>query len=282
MWDYFIGILIFLSAYKHLNLFLIKRRLRRKEKMQIMQGAEPFFLQGGKTGVLLIHGFTATPHEMKELGKYLHKRGMTVYAPLLSGHGTVPERLVAVKGESWINDTKKALAVLEGTCTKIFIIGNSFGGNLALLAGYQHKKVKALVVLATPFLFKHERVRHPILLLMKQVKLFKRKRYPKKVKEAYQKVKRISYDQIPLYGLLQVLHVVKKSRDLLPSVTKPILLMQSTDDNVISEESVDYVIKRLGSRIKKVIYIPNSIHVFITDKKRMIAFKQILAFLRKI
>ena len=31
-----------------------------------------FFLQGGSMGVLLIHGFTGAPTEMRLLGDYLH------------------------------------------------------------------------------------------------------------------------------------------------------------------------------------------------------------------
>ena len=37
----------------------------------IMEGAEPFFLPGGRTGVLLIHGFTGLPAELLLMGKYL-------------------------------------------------------------------------------------------------------------------------------------------------------------------------------------------------------------------
>ena len=49
----------------------------------------PFLLEGGRVGVLLIHGFTGSPPEMRLIGEYLHQRGFTVAAPLLPGHGTV-------------------------------------------------------------------------------------------------------------------------------------------------------------------------------------------------
>ncbi len=41
--------------------------------------------------MLLIHGFTGSPPEMRLVGEYLHRRGLTVYAPLLPGHGTTVE-----------------------------------------------------------------------------------------------------------------------------------------------------------------------------------------------
>ena len=43
----------------------------------------PFFLPGGPTGVLLIHGFTGSPPEMRLVGNYLNQRGCTVSGPLL-------------------------------------------------------------------------------------------------------------------------------------------------------------------------------------------------------
>lgn len=44
----------------------------------ILPGAEPFFMPGGKRGVLLVHGFTGLPAELLLMGHYLHERGFTV------------------------------------------------------------------------------------------------------------------------------------------------------------------------------------------------------------
>ena len=40
-----------------------------------------FLLPGGPTGILLLHGFTATTVEMRYLAEELHRRGYTVSAP---------------------------------------------------------------------------------------------------------------------------------------------------------------------------------------------------------
>ena len=56
--------------------------------MQIKQGAEEFFLPGTNGGaVLLIHGYTGTPAEMRPLGDYLQQLGYTVLGVRLAGHG---------------------------------------------------------------------------------------------------------------------------------------------------------------------------------------------------
>ena len=50
--------------------------------------AEPFFLPGGKTGCLVVHGFTGTPLEMRGLGDFLHQQGHTILGVRLAGHAT--------------------------------------------------------------------------------------------------------------------------------------------------------------------------------------------------
>ena len=50
--------------------------------------AKEFYFKGNNTGVLLIHGFTGTPYEMRFLGEFLRDKGCTVRGILLKGHGT--------------------------------------------------------------------------------------------------------------------------------------------------------------------------------------------------
>ncbi len=47
---------------------------------------DSFFWQGGATGILLIHGFTATTAQVRLLANFLQARNYTVAAPLLPGH----------------------------------------------------------------------------------------------------------------------------------------------------------------------------------------------------
>ena len=54
----------------------------------VRKGAEPFFYPGNETGCLLIHGFTASPQEMRGLGVHLAEQGYSVLGIRLFGHGT--------------------------------------------------------------------------------------------------------------------------------------------------------------------------------------------------
>ena len=61
----------------------------------------PFFLAGGPVGVLLMHGFTGSPPEMRRLGDSLYGEGLTVSAPLLPGHGTTTDECNSVRWQQW-------------------------------------------------------------------------------------------------------------------------------------------------------------------------------------
>ena len=61
--------------------------------MKTIDYKQSYFFSGNETGCLLIHGFTSTPAELRELGELLHKVGYTVLGVRLSGHGTTVEDL---------------------------------------------------------------------------------------------------------------------------------------------------------------------------------------------
>ena len=99
----------------------------------IMEGAEPFFLPGGSTGVLLVHGFTGLPAELSMMGEYLQQRGCTVLGVRLAGHGTTVEDMSRMTAEDWLDSVRDGYAMLRGSCERIVVAGHSMGGLLALL-----------------------------------------------------------------------------------------------------------------------------------------------------
>lgn len=52
---------------------------------------EPFFFEEGPRAVLLLHGFTGNSSDVRQLGRYLQKKGYTCYAPHYEGHGVPPK-----------------------------------------------------------------------------------------------------------------------------------------------------------------------------------------------
>ena len=69
--------------------------------------AEPFLFPRGPVGVLLIHGFTGTPKEMRWMGEYLANQGFTTLGIRLVGHATDPQDMLRVRWRDWASDVMR-------------------------------------------------------------------------------------------------------------------------------------------------------------------------------
>src|SRR5206468_3671042 len=66
-----------------------------------------FTLAGGNKGVLLIHGLTGAPAEVRFLAKRLNRQGFTVHAPNLVGHASEDE-LLSTPWRDWYAGVRAA------------------------------------------------------------------------------------------------------------------------------------------------------------------------------
>lgn len=104
----------------------------------------PFFLPGGKAGVLLVHGFLSAPGEMRGLGRHLSQTGMTVRAIRLRGHGRTAQELAGVPWQAWVEDVQRGLDGLRTECREVSLAGLSLGAALALYVA-AHEPVERVV-----------------------------------------------------------------------------------------------------------------------------------------
>jgi carboxylesterase len=111
-----------------------------------MPGAEPFLYKAGEVGCLMLHGFTSTPFEMRGLGQYLAERGITAGAPLLAGHGTVPEDLQDTTWRDWYESVETALDIMLAQCKRVFLAGLSLGGAARRAASGRRRSVPSRLI----------------------------------------------------------------------------------------------------------------------------------------
>ncbi|QPF75594.1 alpha/beta fold hydrolase [Roseateles sp. DAIF2] len=91
-----------------------------------------YLLQGGRQGVLLIHGLTGTPAEMRFVAKGLHARGFTVHGMQLAGHCGDEADLLASGWRDWSASVEQAALALSAQVDQLFVAGLSMGAVLAL------------------------------------------------------------------------------------------------------------------------------------------------------
>ncbi|MDO8525609.1 MAG: alpha/beta fold hydrolase, partial [Candidatus Omnitrophota bacterium] len=119
------------------------------------KGGGLFFKGDNGAAVILIHGLTGTPNEMKYLAAYLNKMGYTVIVPKLANHG---ESIWVLKNTTWQEiyaSIREALVTgeMRGFTGPIFASGLSMGALFALLLADEFKERIAGVSCLAPTLF---------------------------------------------------------------------------------------------------------------------------------
>jgi carboxylesterase len=201
---------------------------------------------------------------MRLVGDYLHKRGYTVFAPLLHGHGTSVEELNESKWTDWVDCAADALAELRARCERVFVGGLSMGSLLAIyLAG--HNALPG-AILYSPAVKVANRLIHlaPILKYLVPKKP-KSKKSDLTDPEAEQR--KWSYDAFPSFAAHELLKLMRHAQRLLPQVTCPLLIVHSTGDETIQADAAEFVCKRAGSTHKKLVTLHNSGHILTVDSE---------------
>ena len=260
MIEYIVGLYLLLNFYTRIKLFIIRRRI--KGPGEIRKGAEGFFYKKGKIGVLMLHGFSSSPAEFRKLAQRLAKKNITCYCPLMPGHGTSPERMTMIKWYQWQDFLNNQLKVIEENCEKIFLVGNSLGGNYAINMANKSDKIKGIVLMATPIYVRGGRFTKMVFAILRSIKLFQKKMSPRvEGKTTYDRT--YAYDVLPLKSVKEAFKVMKVSQKELKNVNKPVLIMQSADDYTLPKSNAMYIYDSIGSKKKKITYINMEQHVFL-------------------
>lgn len=244
--------------------------------MKVIEGAEEFFLAGSNgQGVLLIHGYTGTPAEMRLLGEHLQREGYTVLGVRLPGHGTVPQELNETSWQEWYAEVEQGFYRLQQQCSKVMVAGLSMGGLLAMVAAVRLPAAKAVFMAAPIFV---QDWRAPLLPLLKYfIHYLKKKKRNYFTAEKYN----IAYNVMPVKPLSSLFALTKFCKEeILPQITIPCLVMQSTVEHTVKPSSASYIYEHLGSRDKYLVWYKRSGHILTLDVEREDVFKTISEFFR--
>jgi carboxylesterase len=102
-------------------------------------------------GVLLIHGLTGTPLEMKHIAKRLYQRGFTVHVPQLAGHGVDDSTLLRTTWRDWYQSVDEAYRKLSQDVSRVCAAGICVGGALAVALAAEHPDVARIGVYSPTF-----------------------------------------------------------------------------------------------------------------------------------
>ena len=248
---------------------------------RFVSGSEPFLFPSGRTGCILLHGFTAMPEETRQLGKYLAENGLTALGVRLSGHASHPNDLRHTCWTDWLLDVETAAALLSDLTERIFIIGQSMGGILSLIFSTEYS-VAGVVTVATPALpvspkvpfgYFFQKVFFPTIFMDKV-----------KGKPARANPRQPNYPAYAYYPSRIHTEVHKLQNHLsktLQKVTSPALIIQSRDDPWVPSSSAEYIYDKIQSQQKSIFWMEKSGHSVLLSEDRLLAFTSILNFIQE-
>lgn len=232
-------------------------------------------------GVLLIHGFTATPECLESLRQPLEKAGFAVEAPLLAGHGTSAADLRRKRWRDWYDSVLPAYRSLETKAESVCVAGLSLGGLVALKLA-QEMKVRRLALMATPILFRGFVMNRLLPLIAGS---FLRHLYPYQPKflgpainDPVGKKAFKSYKLMPISSIREIVRFQEDVRPKLPLVKAPSLIIHSPKDSTSPYESMAYLEKNLGSKTVRTVTLKSSNHVLTLDYEKDLVAREVLKF----
>lgn len=264
-----------------------RMRSYKKGESKPRSAGKPRYLAGDKNkpGIVLVHGFLASPLEMLELGEYLNQCGYGVYLVRLAGHGTHPSSLEKTKVKKWNESLQRGYAVLTHYHDRVVVVGFSAGALLALLKGCADNDKLAGIIAINPAL----KLRQKSALLSPMLDRWNKALHNLSVRRGrlqwldnHSENPDSNYDKIYISGLRQLVRLQKKCQARLAEVSSPLLIIQATDDPLIEPSSAQDIFHNVSSSQKKLEEIVFKRHVIVRGDDCLEVFKVVELFMDNI
>ncbi|KKI93224.1 monoacylglycerol lipase [Bacillus sp. SA1-12] len=239
----------------------------------ILEGAEPFYFEGNKVGILLSHGFTGSTQSMRPLGEAYAKAGYTVCGPRLKGHGTHYEEMETTTYHDWIASVEEGLQWLKERCETIFVTGLSMGGTLTLYLAEHHPEIKGIIPI-------NAAIDIPDFAELEQTEARFLDAIGSDLKN--KEITELAYEKTPVQSLREIGQLMEGVKEKLPAVTCPALIFVSSEDHVVPPTNSHDIYQNISSPSKQLVELINSYHVATLDYDQQIIIDRTLTFIESV
>lgn len=244
-----------------------------------------------QTGILLVHGITGSPAEMKPLVRKLTAEGFEVACPPLAGHCSTLSELKQTRWTDWYNSLEIALDDLRTRCETVFVSGLSMGALLALKLAAGHREViSGVATLSATFFYDGwnvPRLRQRFLLplvIYSPLRFFLSYHEPSpygikddRIRTMIDAVYRgqceglpetYGYSEFPGVTIRETFRLIAAAKRELATIVAPLLIVHSTEDDMASLKNAAFLADSVSSRLVEKFYIDDTYHVLTLDKRR--------------
>lgn len=255
-------------------------------------GNTGFYDKSGEPAVLLIHGLTGTPAEMKPIAKRLTKQGFSVMCPALAGHCGSMRDLKQSRWQDWYGTIERSFEALKAAGhAQVYVAGLSMGALMALiLAAEKGVRVDGIGLLSTTFFYdgwNMPRLRRRVLMpiaLYSPLKYFlswqetppygiKCERTRAMVHAVLENRDALASEKVGIFSTPGVtvhesVRLIKAAKKILPRVQSPTLIVHATEDDMASVKNAHFVAQRIASKKVETFFVDDTYHVLTLDKRR--------------
>jgi carboxylesterase len=254
---------------------------------------------GGRTGVLLIHGLGGTPLEMRYVGLALARAGHTVSVPQLAGHCATEAELKYTHWQDWYGTVDRELDELRKACDTVIVGGLSAGAVMSLhLAANRPADVQGVICLAPTIWLNGWGVPwYARLFRLVHLKWFanlipfiecapfgiKDPRMREMVVDAMNtgdplQTGKISKPGGPMLELRWLVNIVKTQ---LSSITQPTLILHPREDDRADLGNAFYLQRNLAGPVE-VSVLDDCYHIITIDRQREVVADRTVAFVDRL
>ena len=249
-----------------------------------------------KRAVLLFHGLTGSPFEMRKYGDFLFKNGSDVFCYSFPGHGDRISEIETVTWSDWCNFAQDKYNELRNNYNQFFVSGLCLGASMAVYLAEHNKDISGVIALSTTLFLDGFCIPWTIHLLpfaLSTITIFyytfpeddcfgvKNERTRKSLAKITAKAD-IGMDNYPLNCVDGLLQLSKNVRQNLNNVTCPILCIHSKYDNLSSTKGAKVVYNGISSKIKEYIELNDSYHMILYDNEKEFVMNSVKEFLNKL
>ncbi len=252
--------------------------LRQPAPSDLLPGAEPWSYEGGRAGVLCLHGFTGHPGSMRRLAEAFAAADFSVELPRLPGHGTTIEDMVVTGWVDWSAAAEAGLARLARRCDVVVVVGQSMGGALAAWLGTRHDGLAGIVCINALVLPMPDEAVEMVRAMVDDGDVV----VPGSGADiADPDVVETAYDATPLVPLLSLMEGLGALRGDLVRITSPLLVITSRQDHVVDPENSDVLAAAASGPVER-LYLDRSYHVATLDYDAELVRERSIAFVRRV